>query len=82
MPGYYRRSLDGTLKEIKELSNMGIQSVLLFVKAPDEVKDNTGKEAWNEEGLMQRSITGAVSFTNGRAVWTTFPRRKRPSWQA
>jgi porphobilinogen synthase len=30
--------------------------VLLFIKAPDELKDNTGKEAWNDDGLMQRSI--------------------------
>ena len=56
MPGYYRRSIDGTVKEVKELWNMGIKSVLLFIKAPDELKDNTGKEAWNPEGLMQRSI--------------------------
>ena len=56
MPGYYRRSIDGTLKEVKELLSMGIKSVLLFIKAPDELKDNTGKEAWNAEGLMQRSI--------------------------
>jgi len=56
MPGYYRRSIDGTIKEVKELWSMGIKSVLLFVKAPDELKDNTGKEAWNPEGLMQRSI--------------------------
>jgi porphobilinogen synthase len=56
MPGYYRRSIDGTIKEVKELWSMGIKSVLLFVKAPDELKDNTGKEAWNPNGLMQRSI--------------------------
>ena len=56
MPGYYRRSIDGTIKEIKELWSMGIKSVLLFVKADDELKDNTGKESWNPEGLMQRSI--------------------------
>ena len=56
MPGYYRYSLDGTIKEIKELWSMGIKSVLLFIKAPDELKDNTGKEAWNDDGLMQRSI--------------------------
>ncbi len=29
---------------------------MLFVKAKDETKDNTGKEAWNKDGLMQRSI--------------------------
>ncbi|RNI35700.1 porphobilinogen synthase [Hanamia caeni] len=56
MPGYYRRSIDGIIKEVKELWSMGIKSVLLFVKAPDELKDNTGKEAWNPDGLMQKSI--------------------------
>jgi len=56
MPNYYRRSLDLTVKEVKELWSMGIKCVLLFVKAKDEVKDNTGKEAWNKNGLMQRSI--------------------------
>jgi porphobilinogen synthase len=56
MPGYYRRSIDETVKEIKELWDLGIKSVLLFIKAPDELKDNTGKESWNPDGLMQRSI--------------------------
>ena len=56
MPGYFRHSIDGTVKEVKELWSLGIKSVLLFVKSKDELKDNTGKEAWNPEGLMQRSI--------------------------
>ena len=56
MPGYFRRSIDGTVKEVKELWGLGIKSVLLFVKSKDELKDNTGKEAWNPDGLMQRSI--------------------------
>ena len=56
MPNYYRNSVDVTVKEIKELWSMGLRSVLLFVKAKDETKDNTGKEAWNADGLMQRSI--------------------------
>jgi porphobilinogen synthase len=56
MPGYYRRSVDLTVKEVKELWSMGIKCVLLFIKCKDELKDNTGKEAWNKNGLMQRSI--------------------------
>ncbi len=56
MPGYYRNSLDITVNEVKELWDMGLKSVLLFVKAKEETKDNTGKEAWNKNGLMQRSI--------------------------
>lgn len=56
MPDYHRRTLDLTVKEVKELWSMGIKSVLLFIKCKDELKDNTGKEAWNPNGLMQRSI--------------------------
>jgi porphobilinogen synthase len=56
MPGYYRMSLDNTVKEVKELWSMGLKSVLLFVKSKDELKDNKGTEALNPKGLMQRSI--------------------------
>lgn len=56
MPDCYRRSVDLTVKEVKELWSMGIKSVLIFIKCKDEWKDNTGKEAWNPNGLMQRSI--------------------------
>ncbi len=56
MPGYFRRSIDLTVNEIKELWALGVKSVLLFVKCEDHLKDNTGKEAWNENGLMQRAI--------------------------
>ncbi len=56
MPGYYRRSIDLTVKEVKELWSMGLKCVLLFVKSKDELKDNKGTEALNPDGLMQRSI--------------------------
>lgn len=56
MLGYYRNSLDIIVKEVKELWSMGLKSILLFIKCNDSLKDNTGKEAWNPEGLMQRSI--------------------------
>lgn len=56
MPNYYRLSLDNLTKEVKELWNMGLRSVLLFVKVPDNLKDNKGSEALNENGLMQLAI--------------------------
>lgn len=56
MPNYFRMSLDNTVKEVKELWSMGLKCVLLFIKCKDELKDNTGKEALNPNGLMQRSI--------------------------
>ncbi len=56
MPGYYRMSLDLLKKEIKELWDLGIKSVLLFIKCEDDLKDNKGTEALNDNGLMQRAI--------------------------
>jgi len=56
MPNYFRYSLDLLEKEAKLLWNMGLKSVLLFVKVPDNLKDNTGTEALNPDGLMQRAI--------------------------
>lgn len=56
MPGYYRRSLDKTIEEVKTVWSMGIRSVLLFIKCSDSLKDNTGKESWNPDGLMQTAI--------------------------
>jgi porphobilinogen synthase len=56
MPNYFRYSLDLLENEIKELWSLGLKSVLLFVKVPDNLKDNAGKEALNPDGLMQRAI--------------------------
>jgi len=56
MPGYFRYSLENTVKEARLLWSMGIKSVLLFIKCADELKDNLGTEAVNPEGLMQRAI--------------------------
>lgn len=56
MPNYYRLSLDNLAKEVKELWNLGLKSVLLFVKVDNKLKDNSGTEALNPNGLMQRAI--------------------------
>lgn len=56
MPGIYRRSLDLTVQEVQELWSIGIKAVNLYVKVNDRLKDNTGKEAWNKDGLMQQAI--------------------------
>ncbi|WP_452225547.1 porphobilinogen synthase [Lacinutrix chionoecetis] len=56
MPNYYRFSLDLLEAEVKALWKLGLKSVLLFVKVPDNLKDNKGTEALNPDGLMQRAI--------------------------
>ena len=64
MPGYFRYSLDTVMTEIQEMIELGIQSVLLFVKESDNKKDNTGAYAANPNGLMQQAI---------RAIKAQFP---------
>lgn len=70
MPGYYRLSPDLLEKEIKELWGLGIQSVLLFVKVPQNLKDNKGTEALNPEGLMQRAVKTVKDAVPGMLVMT------------
>lgn len=70
MQGYYRMSVDNTVKEVKELWDMGIRSVLLFIKCKDELKDNKGTEALNPDGLMQRSIKAIKDACPGMVVMT------------
>ncbi|MEX2435664.1 MAG: porphobilinogen synthase [Balneolaceae bacterium] len=56
MPDYYRFTPDLLMREIEEIQSLGIPSVLLFVKVPDEKKDNKGTEALNPDGLMQKIV--------------------------
>lgn len=56
MPDYFRMSTDLLSAHVKSLWNLGLKSVLLFVKVPDSKKDNKGTEALNPDGLMQRAI--------------------------
>ena len=56
MPGYYKKSLDLTVEDVKELYAMGLKSVLLFVQVDDSLKDNSGTEAINPKGLMQQAV--------------------------
>lgn len=70
MPNYFRYSLDVLEKEVKELWNLGLKSVLLFVKVLDNVKDNKGTEALNPNGLMQRAIKAVKNATPQMLVMT------------
>lgn len=70
MPGYYRYSLDLLSNEVRELWSLGLKSVLLFVKVPDNLKDNKGTEAINPNGLMQRAIKTVKEATPDMLVMT------------
>jgi len=70
MPNYFRYSLDLLEDEVKELWKIGLKSVLLFVKVPDNLKDNRGTEALNPNGLMQRAIKSVKNACPNMLVMT------------
>lgn len=61
MPGIFRRSIDLTVAEVKEIYALGIRAVNIYVKVSESLKDNTGAEAWNPNGLMQQAIRAIKS---------------------
>lgn len=64
MPGIYRYSLDVLLKELAEVSRLGIKAIALFPLIPPEQKDNAGTESYNPDGLVPRTV---------KAIKTQFP---------
>ncbi|WP_417356087.1 porphobilinogen synthase [Flavobacterium sp.] len=68
MPGIFRRSIDLTVKEVKELWSLGVKAVNIYVKVSDNLKDNIGKEAWNPDGLMQQAIKAIKDAVPGMVV--------------
>ncbi|RMD72825.1 MAG: porphobilinogen synthase [Cyanobacteria bacterium J149] len=56
MPSCYRYSLDLLLKEVQEIYELGIGAIALFPLIEENNKDNEGKESYNPEGLVQRTV--------------------------
>lgn len=56
MPGQYRLSLDELLKEADNICRLGIPAIALFPVVGDECKSVDGKAAYDENGLVQRSV--------------------------
>ena len=54
MPGNDQLSIDLLIKEVREVYNLGIKSIILF-GIPDH-KDATGSDAVNESGIIQRAV--------------------------
>ncbi|NMX21554.1 porphobilinogen synthase [ANME-1 cluster archaeon GoMg4] len=54
MPGQYRFSIEGAVKEVLDARSLGIKSVLLF--GIPARKDEMGSEAFNREGVIQRAV--------------------------
>ncbi len=56
MPGVERLSLDQLLWEAEALPALGVPAIALFPVVPAEKKSDDAREAWNPDGLVQRSV--------------------------
>ncbi|SFL68875.1 porphobilinogen synthase [Halanaerobium salsuginis] len=54
MPGNYHFSIDQLLLELKRVSQLGLQSVILF--GLPECKDSEGSSAWQKDGIVQQAL--------------------------
>lgn len=68
MPGVFQFSVDKLPQEIKEISGLGIPSVILF-GIPEE-KDAVGKENYAPDGIVQQAIR-EIKNTNPDMLVTT-----------
>ena len=56
MPGIERLSIDLLLEEAKELVDLGVPAVAIFPVTPADKKSLMAEEAYNEDGLAQRTV--------------------------
>lgn len=56
MPGVNRLSIDHLIKEAETIHKLGIPAIALFPVTPDEVKSLDAREAYNPDGLAQRTV--------------------------
>eukprot|EP00245_Coleochaete_scutata_P005869 TRINITY_DN197_c0_g1_i1.p1 TRINITY_DN197_c0_g1~~TRINITY_DN197_c0_g1_i1.p1 ORF type:complete len:432 (+),score=106.29 TRINITY_DN197_c0_g1_i1:158-1453(+) len=57
MPGCYRLGWrHGLVDEVRKARDVGVNSVVLFPKVPDALKNSTGDEAYNPNGIVPRAI--------------------------
>ena len=56
MPGIERLSIDLLIDEAKQLVTLGIPAIALFPVTPKSLKSEMAEEAYNSEGLVQRTV--------------------------
>jgi porphobilinogen synthase len=56
MPGVQRLSIDALLQVAGEAAQLGVPALALFPALGDPAKTADAREAWNDQGLVQRAI--------------------------
>ena len=57
MPGIERLSIDLLLEEAKELVDLGVPALAIFPVTPADKKSLLAEEAYNDDGLAQRTVS-------------------------
>jgi len=68
MPGVYQLSIDHLIKEAQEVKDLGIPAVILF--GIPAHKDETGSEAYAEDGIVQQAVRAIKDTTPELVVIT------------
>lgn len=66
LPGVYQHSVDSLRGAVREAASVGIGAVMLFA-VPHE-RDPEGSQAFDDEGILQRSIRAATEAADGQLV--------------
>ncbi len=61
MPGVQRLSIDALLKIAGQATQLGVPALALFPHIEDAKKTADGREAWNDDGLIQRAVRALKS---------------------
>ena len=56
MPGVSRRSIDGMLSVAEQSLELGVPALALFPVVDEDRKSDGAEEAWNPDGLVQRTV--------------------------
>lgn len=56
MPGCVRWSIDGLVREAREVWQAGVPAVVIFPAIEDGKKTSGAEEAWNPDGLVPRAV--------------------------
>ncbi len=70
MPGIERLSADLLIEEAKAIQDLGIPAIALFPVVGTDRKSDLAEEAWNPEGLVQRTVSRLKQSVGGLGIIT------------
>ncbi len=70
MPGIERLSLDLLLEEARDLYELGVPAIALFPVIEADKKSENAAEAYNPDGLVQRSVRALKAAVPGLGIMT------------